>query len=97
MGLNYHIVQSERKELSGATCDRCQKEITIDGPGHWNPFGKPYSIYHEPGLMESVFVLDQEWGYHSKKDLERHRAVICEACYDVIFKDVKIAISEYLL
>lgn len=26
--------------------------------------------------------IDKTWGYFSNKDLERHRFIICERCYD---------------
>ena len=31
---------------------------------------------------EDVLYVSKEWGYFSEKDMERHRFVICEACYD---------------
>lgn len=95
MGLEYKIVPSTRKELSGATCDKCGKRIKVDGPGLWNPFGEPYSVYHEPCLEEEVFVLENSWGYFSHKDTQHHSVVLCEGCYDIVFKDVKIKITEY--
>lgn len=31
---------------------------------------------------EDALEIVKEWGYFSKKDLERHSFVLCEACYD---------------
>ena len=31
---------------------------------------------------EDVLYISKDWGYFSKKDMERHRFIICEACYD---------------
>lgn len=31
---------------------------------------------------EDALSVTKEWGYFSEKDLERHRFVLCEACYD---------------
>ena len=95
MGLEFKLIQSEKKELSGATCDRCNKKIEISGPGHWNDSGEPYSLYHEPYLKEECFILHTRWGYYSNKDMQEHTAVLCEACYDIVFKDVKIKIEGY--
>jgi len=33
-------------------------------------------------LLEDAFVGEKTWGYFSKKDMVRHRFVICEECYD---------------
>jgi hypothetical protein len=94
MGLEYKIVESTRKELCGATCDSCGKNINVSGPEQWNTFGEPFSYYHALTLMDDCFVLDQPWGYNSRKDGEHHHAVICESCYDKIFKDVKISTTD---
>lgn len=31
---------------------------------------------------EDILCISKEWGYFSEKDMERHRFVICEACYN---------------
>lgn len=98
MGVKFAIVSSTRKELKSIQCDRCgkktkKKDIT---PGRWNSFGEPFSCYHSVCYSGPEFAeLQWEWGYHSKKDLERHKIVLCEPCYDAVFKDVKIQIEEY--
>lgn len=94
MGLEFKIITSERKELDKVVCDRCSREIRKDSEGQWNPLGEPYSIYHEPRFKEDYFELDHSWGYSSKKDGETHKAVLCEDCYDAVFKDVKITITD---
>jgi hypothetical protein len=94
MGLKYKVIKSERKELSKVTCDHCDKNIKLS-KGRWNPMGKPHTMYHEPmAIEEDYFVLRSSWGYYSRKDYDVHEAVLCEACYDIVFKDVKILITN---
>jgi hypothetical protein len=95
MGLEYKIIQSERKELDKVTCDRCGHVIEKESEGGWNPCGEPYSVYHEPHFREEYFVLDERWGYSSNKDGQTHKAVVCEPCYDIVFAEVKIQVTEY--
>lgn len=33
-------------------------------------------------LLEDVFMAEKAWGYFSKKDMTRHRFILCEKCYD---------------
>lgn len=95
MGLIYKIVPSTRKELTEVVCDRCDKHILMDRPGQWNPFGEPHSFYHEPSPLEEVLSVNHVWGYASDKDGLRHEFILCESCYDLVFKDVKIKVTEY--
>jgi hypothetical protein len=95
MGLEFKIVNIEKKELDRVTCDKCRKEVKKTGDGGWNPFGEPYSVYHEPSF-EDFFLLEKSWGYSSGKDTETHRAVLCEACYDEIFSGVALQITNYM-
>ena len=40
-------------------------------------------IKEEQGMpKEDVLTIVKDWGYFSKKDMERHQLIICEACYD---------------
>ena len=40
-------------------------------------------IREEQGILkEDVLEIIKDWGYFSEKDTERHRILICEACYD---------------
>jgi hypothetical protein len=94
MGLTHKVVASERKELDAVTCDKCGKEIKKLDAGHWNEFGVPHSNYFEPHF-DCFFLLEHSWGYSSSKDGQTHRAVLCEPCYDEVFKDVKIAVTRY--
>jgi|SRR5208337_460798 len=91
MGLKFKIENVERKLLDQVVCDRCDKEIEKVSEGGWNPFGEPHSVYHEPAFKD-FFLLRTSWGYYSGKDGETHEAVICEPCYDEIFKSVKLRI-----
>ena len=95
MGLEFKIIESERKELNKVVCDRCSRELKKESEGGWNPCGEPHSVYHEPAF-ECFFLLDHRWGYSSKKDTEHHRAVLCEPCYDEVFRGVRITITNYL-
>ena len=52
--------------MESKKCNCCGKEIRI-----------------EQGIpKEEVLEIVKDWGYFSEKDLERHRLVICETCYD---------------
>ena len=40
-------------------------------------------INEEQGIQrEDVLEVVKDWGYFSGKDMERHRLIVCEACYD---------------
>lgn len=39
---------------------------------------------------EDVLEIAKDWGYFSRKDLERHRLVVCESCYDEWISGFKI-------
>jgi hypothetical protein len=93
MGFQFKIEAVERKILDKVFCDSCGKEVKKISDGGWNKFGEPMTMYHEPGF-EDYFCLNCSWGYFSKKDGETHTAVICEACYDVIFKNVNMKVQE---
>lgn len=36
--------------------------------------------------MEDALSVVKEWGYASEKDLERHKFIVCEKCYDRLVK-----------
>ncbi len=94
MGLEFKIINTEKRELDKVVCDRCSIEIEKLTEGHWNQWGEPHSTYHEPVFI-SFFELSVAWGYDSRKDGEIHKAVLCEDCYDEVFKDVKIHKTSY--
>lgn len=94
MGLKYKVVLSERKELDTVSCDRCTQPIKKIDTGHWNEYGELYTKYHGP-MFECFFELNQTWGYSSGKDGQHHSAILCEPCYDQVFKDVKIKVNNY--
>jgi len=33
-------------------------------------------------LQEDALIVRKDWGYFSKKDLQIHEFIVCEACYD---------------
>jgi hypothetical protein len=72
-------------------CDCCQRELKKHHDESFNDYGVFF-----PACFEDYFVLNQSWGYYSGKDTERHEAIICEPCYDEIFKDVKIHVTSYM-
>jgi protein-arginine kinase activator protein McsA len=89
MGIEFKIINTEKREVDKIVCDRCSIEIEKLTEGGWNQFGDSFTVYHEPAFV-SYFELNVGWGYDSKKDGEIHKAVLCEECYDEVFKDVKI-------
>lgn len=95
MGLQFRVEKIDRKILDKVVCDRCGKEIKKETEGGWNQFGESMAVFHEPSF-EDFFLLEQSWGYFSRKDTQTHQAVICEDCYDVIFKDTNIHITSYM-
>src|SRR5271170_595110 len=89
VGLKYKMVKSTRKEVVEAVCDKCGKRMKAT-KGHWNEHGTPNTNYFDPSFHEDFFELKTIWGYGSaRKDGETHTAVLCEPCYDEVFKDVK--------
>jgi hypothetical protein len=46
------------------------------------------SCYQESGYEYALLMAN--WGYCSKKDGERHRAQLCEDCYDKILQQMGI-------
>ncbi|MCD8104542.1 MAG: hypothetical protein LUF35_05980 [Lachnospiraceae bacterium] len=64
---------------------------------HCNGCGKTIEI--EDGMYrEGVLVVEQEWGYFSGKDGERHSFCLCESCYDRMVRQfvIPVKIEEYL-
>ena len=64
----------ETKEIKKIICNQCGKEILVVD-------GYP---------REGVFSVDQEWGYFSEKDGERHSFDLCEECYDRLLASFKL-------
>ena len=93
MGLEFKIIQSERKVLDKVTCDCCGKEIRKVDEAHWNECGEPYTNFFEPGF-DDFFLLEKDWGYSSSQDGISHQAVLCEDCYRKVFADVKIQVTN---
>ena len=44
-------------------------------------------------LKEDAFEAVKEWGYFSKKDLEVHKFVMCEECYDSFVKSFAVPVT----
>ncbi len=48
-------------------------------------------IIEEHGIQkEDVLTIVKDWGYFSEKDMEQHRMIICESCYDKWISGFKI-------
>lgn len=66
--------------------------IKLDGKVICNVCGKELKI--ENGILkEDAFEVYKEWGYFSEKDLEVHKFVICEKCYDEWIKTFALPID----
>ncbi|MBQ9119334.1 MAG: hypothetical protein IJY09_04645 [Lachnospiraceae bacterium] len=44
-------------------------------------------------LREDALCVKKEWGYFSKKDLQVHSFLVCEACYDRMIKQFHIPVT----
>ena len=48
-------------------------------------------IKEEQGILkEDVLEVTKNWGYFSTKDMERHKFIVCESCYDAWISEFKI-------
>ena len=47
-------------------------------------------------LLEDIFERRKDWGYFSKKDLQRDTFYLCEECYDNMIRKFKIPIERKL-
>ena len=45
-------------------------------------------------LLEDVFMAEKAWGYFSKKDMTRHRFILCEECYDELIAGFAVPPDE---
>ncbi len=45
-------------------------------------------------LLEDVFMAEKAWGYFSKKDMTRHRFILCEECYDKMIAGFAVSPEE---
>jgi hypothetical protein len=92
MGFVYKKIDAPQlKVVDKVSCDRCQKELKKEHEGGFNDYGIYFSDW-----FEGYYHLKVDWGYSSGKDTEHHEAVICEACYDEIFRDVKVRVTCYM-
>ncbi|MCD8013440.1 MAG: hypothetical protein LUG99_09740 [Lachnospiraceae bacterium] len=62
-----------------------------------NNCGKKISCEDEL-LLEGALFVEQDWGYFSRKDGERHSFCLCEDCYDKIVRNfaLPVEVEEYL-
>lgn len=37
--------------------------------------------------------IKKQWGYFSRKDLECHKICLCEDCYDIFVKSLKVPVE----
>lgn len=52
------------------------------------------SLKHEQDVItEGALQLDLTWGYFSEKDGERHKFIVCEACYDSWIKGFALPVE----
>ena len=42
-------------------------------------------------LREDVFEGKKQWGYFSRRDKEIHSFLLCEACYEKMIQEFKVA------
>jgi len=85
MSIIYKAIPSERLVADKIICDRCGKELEKHMGESFNDHGTFFSAW-----FDDYFHLKQDWGFYSNKDQDHDEAIICEACYDEIFKGVKI-------
>ena len=44
-------------------------------------------------IKEDVFTGIKEWGYFSDRDMEVHRFIICEKCYEEMIRSFKVPVD----
>lgn len=44
-------------------------------------------------IKEDVFTGIKEWGYFSDRDMEVHRFIICERCYEEMIRSFKVPVD----
>ena len=66
---------TETRILTRLICNGCGRPIALRG-------GVP---------MEGVCAVRQSWGYQSEKDGEQDSFDLCEACYDRLIRQFRIA------
>ena len=65
----------------------------VDGSILCNMCGK--QIDKSNGIMkEDFFTGYKEWGYFSNMDLEIHKFILCEKCYENLIKTFKIPVQR---
>ena len=80
--------QMTTTKLDDIICNRCKKSCCVSTN---DEFGEDEYKHIEAA------VLMADWGYESSKDGERHRAHLCEPCYDEVLRACGIEpdITEY--
>lgn len=63
-------------EKQKVICNKCGRELKSEN-----------GILHEDGLF-----VTKDWGFFSKKDLQVHKFVICESCYDQMISEFEVPV-----
>lgn len=69
--------EEDKQDIKSVICNACGRHLNV-----------------ERGLLlEDAFEAKKEWGYFSKRDLERHRFTLCEKCYEDIINGFTIPVT----
>ncbi len=80
MGKVYKEIETTVEIVDKIICDHCGKELK--------------KHMEEPPWFQSHFHLKVSWGdYYSEFDQQQHEAIVCEPCYQEIFRDVKVRVG----
>lgn len=71
------IQKNGKDELCELICNKCGKRIRL----------------YRGCPKEGVCHVENQWGYFSKKDGERHSFDLCEECYDEMVKEFVIPVE----
>lgn len=67
----------QEKEKPALHCNCCGRELAA----------------RDGVLREDALCVTKEWGYFSKKDLQVHSFLMCEACYDKMISEFCIPVT----
>lgn len=70
-------VYDDQKKLKQVVCNCCKRQLKVSN-----------GI-----LMEGIFEADNQFGYFSHKDGQRHRFDLCESCYDTWVTSFQLQVS----
>lgn len=63
-------------EKQKVICNKCGRQLKSEN-----------GILHEDGLF-----VTKDWGFFSKKDLQVHKFVLCESCYDQMISEFVVPV-----